>query len=142
MRITVATLLASTVAVATGQAQVPPPIVTDGLAAMAEQGPALAVETWFRGSRHENNLGTKQTFIEQFEIFAQAAGAVLGHDIIHVQQLGPNYSITYALIRYENDPLFIAVEVYNGSGGWRLMNIEFNDQVAEVFPAGVLEPQN
>ena len=130
----------ATLAPVVALAQDPPAIVLNGLEAMVAQGPVLAVDTWFRGSRLETDAGTKQTFVEQFDIFARAAGAVLGHDIVRVHQMGASYSTTYAIIRYERDPLFIVVEVYNGASGWRLMNIEFNDDAEEVFPRGVLEP--
>ena len=140
MRTAASLALLAALGATTALAQSPPPLVINGLTAMLDQGPELAVETWFRGSRLENDGGTKQTFVEQFRLFAQQAGGVLGHDVVHVQELGPNYSITFAIVRYESDPLFIAIEVYNGQGGWRLMNIEFNDAADEVFPTGVLEP--
>jgi hypothetical protein len=138
MRIAISLAFLAVIGPTPGLAQTPPALVINGLTAMVDQGPELAIETWFRGSRLENDGGTKQTFVEQFHIFAQQAGAVLGHDVVHVQELGPNYSITYAIIRYETDPLFIAIDMYNGQSGWRLMNIEFNDAADEVFPAGLL----
>ena len=61
-------------------------------------------------------------------------------DIVHVHEVGPHYSTTYAILRYQRDPLFIVIEVYNGADGWRLMNIEFNDDAEEVFPASILKP--
>lgn len=140
MRTALSLALLATVGSTTGLAQSPPALVINGLTAMVDQGPQLAVETWFRGSRLENDGGTKQTFVEQFQLFARQAGGVLGHDLVHVHQLGPNYSITYAIIRYETDPLFIAIDVYNGQGGWRLMDIKLNDNAGEVFPKALLEP--
>ena len=140
MRVVILLAMGTALAPIPIQAQPPPAVVLNGLMALADQGPILAVDTWFRGSRLENDAGTKQTFVEQFQIFGQAAGAVVGHDLIAVHELSPNYSTTYAIIRYERDPLFIAIEAYNGTDGWRLINIEFNDKVAEVFPASIREP--
>jgi hypothetical protein len=133
-------LLLTLSATAGAQQAAPPPIVEAGFEAFLAQGPTAAIETWFKGSRLEGDEATMQTFVEQFQNFGGAAGPVIGYDIVRVFPIGQHLSTTYAILQYEQDPLFILMTFYEGAGGWRLRNIEFNDEAEELFPAALLEP--
>ena len=117
-----------------------PPIVTQGLEALRTKGVAAALNIWLAGWNAEEAATARSQLQPVFTRFARGAGRMAGHDFAGTAHWGARTRRIYAVLIYENQPVYARFTVYNTRGGWKVTSLNVNTDVAEIFPPGMFEP--
>lgn len=125
---------------AVARAQEVPRVVTSGFQAYQAGDYDAALDAWFAGWDAEDVDPLKPQFQRVFEQMETQSGKYAGFDIVGTVPWGTRAMRVYALVMYQERPLYAFFDVYQSTGEWRVLNITVNTDVAAVFPAGMLVP--
>ena len=129
----VGALLLASSQVVIAQSELPPPI-QEGLAAYQSAGGCrAAMEVWTRAWTAESDAANRQTLIASCRTLEQM-GAYHGHDVARVERLGESLVRAYVILRYESQPVYLRLTAYYRPDVWRLVNINWNTDMDEIFP--------
>jgi hypothetical protein len=117
-----------------------PEIVTRGFAAYESGGYSAALDAWLAGWGADDIKSVKGEFIPVFIQMEEQSGAYVGSEVLGTVRWGEHARRVYALVMYEERPLFARFDLYQVGGQWRVLNVTLNTNVEQVFPAGLLAP--
>lgn len=117
-----------------------PPVLASGFAAYASGGYNAALDAWFAGWDAEDVDPLKPQFERVFQQMETQAGKFVGSDIVGTVPWGTRGMRVYALVMYQERPLYAFFDLYQSTGDWRVLGITVNTDVSVVFPPGLLIP--
>jgi hypothetical protein len=114
-----------------------PTIVTRGFERYQQGDLSGALDLWLTGSPIVGNGSAKAQMLGGLAPVESAYGAVLGHDIVDVVDIGAHVRRVYAVVRLERGPLYVYFECYQtgDTGTWIVPTLMFNTKVQDIFPA-------
>jgi hypothetical protein len=117
-----------------------PEIVLQGLQTYQSVGAPAALDVWLRGWSAADATSAKSQLLPLLQQVEEATGARKGHDVIAVVALGTHFRRVYGLLLHEQRPVYLRFDVYRVAQDWRVLNLTFNTDPAQVFPAEMLIP--
>ena len=118
-----------------------PPIVAGGLQTMQEGRCRDAFEQWTTHWTSPEDSIKKQQLTSSCDILSQIGGALKGYDTVRVVRITPHFSRSYILLRYEKQPVFLALVAYAAvDGQWKVATLNWNTDPDKVFPSAILAP--
>ena len=130
-------LLASPIA---ARAQPVPELVPRGFAAYETGGYSAALDAWLMGWGADDIPPIKSRFADVFQQMEREAGHYVGHELLGSVLWGEHTRRVYALVMYEERPLFARFDLYQVDGQWRVLNLTVNTDPEQVFPPGLMVP--
>jgi hypothetical protein len=120
---------------------VPPPVVTEGLEAYLESGPAAAMELWTRNWLPEIRKEGMTRLLAAFEEIGRMSGPPIGHDYLGSAAFGPHVRRVYLVLLHRDRPAHLRLDVYENDGVWSVLNIVVHTDPSAVYPAEMLVPR-
>ncbi len=139
MRALLLTILLLTVPAAAG-AQPVPELLSRGFAAYETGGYAAALDAWLVGWGPDDVAPIRAGFEPLFQQVEAEAGHYMGSEFLGTVGWGEHARRVYALVLYEERPLFARFDLYQADGVWRVLNLTLNTDPERVFPPGLLVP--
>lgn len=121
-------------------AQPVPELVSRGFAAYETGGYSAALDAWLAGWSPDDVAPVKAGFEPVFQQMEEQAGRYVGPELLGTAGWGEHARRVYALVLYEERPLFARFDLYQVDGQWRVLNITLNTDPERVFPPGLLVP--
>jgi hypothetical protein len=125
---------------AAARAQAVPELLTRGFEAYERGGYSAALDAWFTGWGPDDVDPVKGRFVEVFQQMESQAGPFVGSEFLGTVLWGEHSRRVYALVLYEERPLFARFDIYQIDGVWRILNISLNTDPEQVLPPGLLVP--
>lgn len=125
---------------AAARAQEVPALLTRGFAAYETGGYSAALDAWLVGWGPDDVTPVKEGFIPVFQQVEDQAGHYVGSEFLGTVMWGEHSRRVYALVLYEERPLYARFDLYQIDGTWRLLNLTVNTDVERVFPPGLTVP--
>lgn len=125
------------------QAQDPlPPVVTEGLEAYLENGPAAAMELWTRSWLPEVRKDGVPRLLAAFAEIGRMSGPPIGHVYLGSAAFGPHVRRAYVVLLYRDRPAHLRLDIYEANGVWSVLNIVVHTDPSQIYPAEMLVPRN
>lgn len=141
MRSAVLVLLAlAAPTVSLGQVALSPAVVVAGLEAYEHSGANAALDQWLKGWAPADDSTARATLAPSLAQFEATSGKMIGYDLLGTATWGLHACRSYVVIRFEQRPLYARFDAYDGSIGWRVLNVTWHLDPAEVFPVPMLVP--
>jgi hypothetical protein len=119
-----------------GQQPLPPPIAA-GLDSLQKGRCEAAFHLWASGWTSSEDVAKRQTLVGGCEMLARL-GPLRGHDIIRTVDVGPHLKRVYALLRYENQPVYLLVVAYRPHDRWKIASVNWHTRSEHVYPPDIL----
>jgi len=138
---TLATLLIASAPSLSAQRDVPK-IVRDGLEAFRVQGVDAGIRALTPQWTLESDRANQDYLIETFGKITPAAGRVTGSDIAAIHDVSAHVRKVYVVLLFERMPVYMVLTTFQPiDKDWAVVNITFNTNVKEIFPAWMVDPQ-
>lgn len=121
-------------------AQPVPELVSRGFAAYETGGYSAALDAWLAGWGPDDVAPAKAGFTPVFQQMESQAGHYVGSELLGTVGWGEHARRVYALVLYEERPLFARFDLYQVDGQWRVLNMTLNTDPERVLPPGLLIP--
>ena len=119
-----------------------PKVVRDGLEAFRVQGVDAGIRTLTPQWTSENDRANQDFLIEAFGKITPAAGRVTGSDIAAIHDVSAHVRKFYIVLLFERMPVYMTLTTFQPiEKDWAVVNVTFNTNMKEVFPAWMVDPQ-
>jgi len=117
-----------------------PDIVTKGFDAY-NKSYRDAVDVWFQDSALGKDTATKVNFLTALSGFETGYGKYIGWELLKVVNLTPSTNIVYAVLKFENGPVWMAFMCYKPKDQWIVSSMNLNQNPQPILPAPMLAGQ-
>ena len=111
-----------------------PPIATQGLDLLVTGRGDSAVRLWTSAWTGPEDIGKRQDVIDGFRQLSKMLGRVHGYDLIRVVDITPHLRRAYFLLRYEKQPVYLLLVLYEAKEAWMVATFNFNTDGDKVLP--------
>ena len=119
-----------------------PKVIRDGLEAFPTQGVEGAVRVLTPGWTSEDDRRKQDYVIQTLTGIAEATGRPTGSDIAYVHKVSEHVRKFYVVLLFEKMPVYLNLTAFQPIGGdWRVVNLSFNTNMKEAFPAWMADPE-
>ncbi len=123
---------------AQAQGAAPPDVVTRGLAAFRAMGARAALPILLKDSPAAGDPRSVSSTVEALDQVREALGAMQGHDVLRVSQLGAHTSRTYVVLLFERGPIYAYFDCYLTKNGWIVSSFQYNGKPEVILPEFLL----
>ncbi len=117
-----------------------PDVVTKGFDAYTKSF-SDAVDAWFKDSPLSKDLATKTNFMSALSGFETGYGKYIGWELVKVVNLTPSTCVVYAVLKFENGPVWMAFMCYKPKDAWIVSSMNLNQNPQPVLPPAMLAGQ-